>query len=258
MKKINPLSSFAVLFVLAAMTPQSVWSKACDPNNRKPASADLNCLKEEKDKLEKEVKKLVEDKQAVLKEIDEVKALLKNKEENDKKEAKKEKSDRKLEASEEIVDIMSVMTNLMLSQQQQQTMMMNQMFSLMSQSMQQFTYPQYDFQYEAKWNPYSLESLGNGFGYHQAKLNPYSIESLGEGFGIGLSHVSDKHIINPYQWPDLVKTPYRYPAQQPMQLDRQQMIMQQPIHGYDFGSPVQSAPEQKPQPQLQPQRILKA
>ncbi len=265
MKKTNLYSSFAVLFVMAAITPQTVWSKDCDFKNRMPASEQINCLKEEKDKLEKDIKKLIDDKEKIVKELDEVKAKKVPEEKVvEEKELKKEKEkkDKKIAADNEVYDLMFDMTSLLMSQQQQQTMMMNQMFSMMSMAMQNFSYPQQQPQQQydslfpfgqfgtlAGFNPYSLESLGSSFGTHQVKWNPYSLEGVG-GIGIGRQFSSHKSIYED----NFVKTPYRYPAEQPAQLERQQFIIQPPIHGYDFGQNPSTQMESVPQ-QLEQQKI---
>lgn len=262
MKKTNLYSSFAVLFVIAAVTPQTVWSKNCDFKNRMPASEQINCLKEEKDKLEKDIKKLIDDKEKIVKELDEVKAKKDPEEKvSEEKKKEKEKKDKKIAADNEVFDLMFDMTSLLMSQQQQQTMMMNQMFSMMSSAMQRFSYPQqpqqqYDslfpfgqFGTVAGHNPYSLESLGSSFSLHHAKWNPLSLEGVG---GIGLGHQYTSHQ-NIYQ-DNFVKTPYRYPAEQPAQLERQQLLFQPPIHGYDFGQNPSTNVEPVPQ-QMEQQKI---
>ncbi len=247
------LSPIAALLVLAAITPNSVWAAKCSPHNRKPASSEeINCLKEEKDKLENDMKKLVEDKQSILKELDELKS--KKKDSVEIKEAKKEdkKEDKKKEdkkADNEIVDVMFQMTSMMISQQQQQTLMMNQMFSMMNQQMQRFAYPKAD-SWSDYVSPYSFNHNSLNAGY-----NPYSLESLGKGIGLSASYA------NPYRDHEshYIKTPYRYPAEQPAQLHQQPLIMQPRIDGFDFGSPmdIPPVPQDKAPVQMVQQKILR-
>ncbi len=212
------LSPIAAVLVLAAITPHSVWAANCSPLNRKPASAEeINCIKEEKDKLENEMKKLVEDKQSILKELDELKS--KKQDSAEVKEAKKEDSNK------DIVDFMFQMTSMMISQQQQQTLMMNQMFSMMNQQMQNFAYPK-------------ANSWSNHSGPYSAGYNPYSFESLGHGIGHSAPYA------NPYrdQEASYIKTPYRYPAELPVQLDQQPFPIQPRIDGFNFGNPLDIPP----------------
>lgn len=261
-KPFSTSSAFAFLFVMAAVTPQSVWaSNKCEFNGRSPASDEqINCLKEEKDRLEKDMKKLVEDKEKIVQQLDELKSSKKDRSE-DESEDKHEKKDGKKVVAEnrdqDMADLMGYFTYMLLNQQEQQQAMMNQMFSFMTQSMQSFVYsqPQYDLGYQTKWNPYSLEGVGE-MGYHHSRHNQYSFDfGNGAGNGIGLGMNGQSFYQNPYsqnQQQDFVKTPHRYPAQMqtPMQLERGQILSQPPVSGYDFNpaAPMQSGQQQ---PQIQ-------
>lgn len=259
-KPFSTSSAFAFLFVMAAVTPQSVWaSNICEFKGRSPASDEqINCLKEEKDRLEKDMKKLVEDKEKIVKQLDELKSSNKENSE-DKSEDKAEKKGKKVVAEnrdQDMAEMMSYISYIMVSQQEQQMAVLNQMYSFMTQSMQSFVYsqPQYDFGYgnqQARWNPYTLEGVGE-MGYHHARHNQYSFD-FGNGAGIGIGMNGQSFYQNPYsqrEQQDFVKTPYRYPAQIPNQLERSQLIAPPPMSGYDFNpaAPMQS---QQPQPQFQ-------
>jgi hypothetical protein len=95
--------------------------------------AQVTCLKEKQPAdLEAQIKKLVEDKEAVVKELAELKKSKKSDDlfEDKKIEVKQEKKIVKSDNTEDVLGIMSQLTSLMVSQQQQQMMMMTQMFSM--------------------------------------------------------------------------------------------------------------------------------
>ena len=111
----------------------------------KKEEAQVSCLKDKQPSaLEDEIKKLMADKEAIVKEIDELKKSKKEEpKENDKKEvAKADKKD-------DYVSLISQMTSLMITQQEQQMMLMQQMFSMMNQMQT----PQMKYQ---QYNPYSF------------------------------------------------------------------------------------------------------
>lgn len=182
--------SFSALLTLSAFAPKVLWQEKHNVN-RFPASeeaitppkkslyemremdkhldkkiedkkeeAQVSCLKDKQPSaLEDEIKKLMIDKEAIMKEIAELK--------KDKEAPAAEKKDKKEEEvsrftdKEDFVSLVSQMTSLMLSQQQQQQMLMEQMFTMMSQ-MQQMQMPQNqqaNFMY-----PYAFEG-----GYPQAQ-----------------------------------------------------------------------------------------
>jgi hypothetical protein len=261
-KPFSTPSAFAFLFVMAAVTPQSVWaSNICEFKGRSPASEEqINCLKEEKDRLEKDMKKLVEDKQKIVQQLDELKSTKKDRSEDESEEKVEKKNSKKVVAEnrdQDMADLMGYFTYMLLNQQEQQQAMMNQMFSFMTQSMQSFVYsqPQNDLgHHQTKWNPYSLEGVGET-GYQHAQFNnQFSFEN---GSGIGISMNGQSFYQNPYsQSPqqDFVKSPHRYPAQiqTPMQLERGQILSQPPVSGYDFNPAIPMQSQQQVQPLQQP------
>lgn len=261
-KPFNNAYAFTALLVFAAITPQSVWASKCKViDGRMPASDEqITCLKEEKDRLEKDMKKLVEDKEKIVKELEELKSS-----------KKESSSDKKVIAKEEekhdqdVADMMGYFTYMLLNQQQQQEAMMNQMFSYMTQSMQNFVYSQsmqnnFGQQYYTGWkNPYSFQSFAE-MGNPYTSMNPLTTQGLGLGLGfgsgIGISYSGDSFYQNPYaqnQQQDFVKTPYRYPASQPSQMglmpnqmERSQIITPPRVDGYDFNKEVPVQSQQQP------------
>lgn len=163
-KQVAVVLSFSALLTLSAFAPKLLWQEHKNVN-RFPASkedpkieekkqdvdvikkeikikseeATVQCLKDEQSTaLEEEIKKLVADKEAIIKQIDDLKA-------------KKEKSpalDKKVAQAtdkEDVVALISQMASMMISQQEQQQMLMQQMFTMMNQLQTQMTmqsYPQ--------------------------------------------------------------------------------------------------------------------
>ena len=182
--------SFSALLTISAFAPHVFW-QADKQTKRSPASADENkeatkevkeeikkevveaqitCAKEKQPKdLEAEVKKLMEDKEQIMKELEELKAA-------GKKEEIKKVS--KFENQDDILGIMSQLSSLMVSQQQQQMMMMNQMFSLfqtqqpkqqswyspLSDYMSPYAFNASQFQFPSSKSLYSLDGIGHGIG----------------------------------------------------------------------------------------------
>ena len=102
------------LLSLKDLVPMSVGS-----DSREVKSVIVECLKESQPKeLEVEIKKLMEDKAKIINEIEELKVV------------KKEKNVTKTDYNQDIFGIMSQLTSLMASQQQQSMAMMTQMFSM--------------------------------------------------------------------------------------------------------------------------------
>ena len=138
--------------------------------------AQISCVKDKQPKdLEAEVKKLMEDKEKIMKELEELKAASKK---EDKKDDKKKVA--KTDYNEDILGIMSQLSSLMVSQQQQQMQMMNQMFSMFQtqQPKQQSWYsPLSDYM-----SPYAFHASQFDFpGYS----SPYSMEGIGSRVGLG-------------------------------------------------------------------------
>ena len=181
--------------------------------------AQVSCLKEQQPKdLEADIKKLMEDKEKIMKELEELKAATKVAKKEDKPEEKKDekkeeikddKKDKKLaktDYNEDIVGIMSQLSSLMISQQQQSMAMMTQMFSMFQaqQPKQQSSWysPMSDYM-----SPYAFNASQYNF------PNNKSIYSLDYGIGhkVGLGYNYGYHS-SPYSYSDYSDT--RVPAQE--------------------------------------------
>ncbi len=195
--------------------------------------AQVSCLKEKQPKeLEAEVKKLMEDKEKIMKELEELKA---SKKPDDKKEKKVAKTD----YNEDILGIMSQLTSLMISQQQQSMMMMTNMFSMFQaqQPKQQSWYsPMSDYM-----SPYAFNASQFEFPNHKSI---YSLEGMGQDVGLKYGYQSKPFYDYDYS---------RMPAQQsdfgPMfersQFDltgsfQPQKLEARPHNGFDFRPGVDS------------------
>ncbi|MBC7427977.1 MAG: hypothetical protein H7336_05150 [Bacteriovorax sp.] len=123
---------------------------------------------------------MMEDKEAVIKELAELKKSKKEKDE-DKLEAKKEKKIAKTDNTEDVLGIMSQLTSLMISQQQQQMLMMTQMFSMfqaqqpkqqsyysgfspMSDYISPYAFNASSFEFPRNESPYSLSGFNSRVG----------------------------------------------------------------------------------------------
>lgn len=201
--------SFSALLTLSAFAPKILWQE--DHNvNRFPASKEdskpegkkleeireltqeieikkeevqVSCLKDKQPSaLEDEIKKLMADKEAIVKEI------------ADLKKSKVEPVDDKAEVprftdKQDFVSLVSQMTSLMITQQQQQTMLMQQMFTMMNQMQM----PQ--MQYQQQFNPYS-------FGIQQFDSSAFQIQPTSE-FGVRFAQLGQnlsqvQPAMNPY------------------------------------------------------------
>lgn len=142
------------------------------------------CAKEEKsENLEEKIKKLVADKEAIMKEIEELKksrsASSETDEQKEFKEFKAAKKAREAKAevvpkhqySSDYMSLLSEMTSFMMSQQQQQAMMMQQMFSM-------FAPAQKNQGIEAFYSPYSFTPSRLEMSYEQYPLG-YSRHQIG-------------------------------------------------------------------------------
>lgn len=212
--------SFSALLTLSAFAPKVLWQEKHSVN-RFPASeeaitppkkslyemremdkhlqekievkkeeAQVSCLKDQQPSaLEEEIKKLMADKEAIMKEIADLK---KDKKEEPTEDKKEKKEVARFTEKEDFVTLISQMTSLMVSQQQQQQMIMEQMFSMMSQmqmpqNKQNFMSP-YSFEqsYPQAYSAYpELSTLGYNVGISygpqasqeaQAYQNPYAIQ----------------------------------------------------------------------------------
>ncbi|MBC7712428.1 MAG: hypothetical protein H7177_03765 [Rhizobacter sp.] len=145
--------------------------------------AQVSCLKEKQPAdLEAQIKKLMEDKEAVVKELAELK---KSKKDEPKDEVVKEKKEKKAsiaDNTEDVLGIMSQLTSLMISQQQQQMLMMTQMFSMfqmqqpkqqsqqynafspLSEYMSPYAFNASSFEFPKNESPYSLSGFNSRIG----------------------------------------------------------------------------------------------
>ena len=163
-KQVAVAVSFSALLTLSAFAPKIFWQENKSNIGRFPASkedsavqeeikeekaqaAAIQCMKDDQPKeLEAEIKKLVADKEAIIKEIED----LKTKKEEPSHD-KKEKEVVKIEKKEDFTIMLSQMTSLMISQQEQQQKLMDQMFSMMNMMQMQMSqqplhqYPQQNF-----------------------------------------------------------------------------------------------------------------
>lgn len=265
--------SFTALLTISAFAPHVFWQ--ADKTNRFPASleedrleelaqkkevpklselkaveiksqevklvevdAQVSCLKEAQPKeLEAEVKKLMEDKEAILKELAELKKA-KNTEE--KKEDIKEDDKKKIvktDYNQDILGIMSQLTSLMVSQQQQQMSMMTQMFSMfqmqqpkqtsswnspMSDYMSPYAFNASNFEFPRHQSIYSLSGLGNNIGLG------YSGGGMSEMYGEALSARTPAQFDNQ---PMFDRSHIESESFQPRVLTPKDMV---PHNGYDF------------------------
>jgi hypothetical protein len=134
----------------------------------------VTCLsKNENAKVEEDVKKQLKDKEDVLKEI----AALKSENEELKKKSEKPKAEIKAN-NEDVVSLLSQITNLLMSQQQAQLQLQNQMFSMMSMmpmnsnSMNMNPYAlSYDYtSYHSSPYSYSYPSLNDTIGFYGSNI----------------------------------------------------------------------------------------
>lgn len=145
-----------------------------DELKKKEEEIAVQCLKDKSSKLEDEIKKLVDDKKAILKQLADLKKDKKEDKEDDaddKEDKKEDKKDKKGVAKveqQDVLGIMSQLTSLMLSQQEQQMMMMDQMFSMMS-SMQR---PQAQYQRQSPYDMFSpVSSYMSPYAYNHNSFN---------------------------------------------------------------------------------------
>lgn len=178
--------------------------------------------KSQQKKLEEEMEKLLKDKEAVVKQI----ATLKEEKEEIKKKVKPESAKKEVREEDELnvdnkqmIALMSAMTNMFLSQQQAQSQMQNQMFTM---QMPQMQYPNMNFgygQYMAN-NPYMVygNSFYNPMGYqysYNSNFNQFPtmqndiFSNSGVGIGVNMQQNSfplqqmerqPSSIVNQYQF----------------------------------------------------------
>lgn len=185
--------SFGALLTLSIFAPKIFWQDSYNVS-RFPASeeaimplekenkeeekstTEVSCLKETQPiALEEEIKKLMADKETILKEIEDLKT--------NKKESQKVAS---VSNDKDIVALISQMTSIMISQQEQQQTLMLQMFTMMNQmQMPMQSYPQQESWSQDFMYPMSFESstFGNSI----------------PGISIGLPYQSLTSYQNPYE-----------------------------------------------------------
>lgn len=160
----------AELTPLKELVPMSVGSES-----REVKSVVVGeCSKETQPKeLEAEIKQLMEDKAKVINEIEEL------------KESKKEKKKTaKADYNEDIIGIMSQLSSLMISQQQQSMVMMNQMFS-MFQSQQPKQQPWYSPMSDYM-SPYAFNA--SNFMFPKPSYDLMYPMNMGSGIGLTYDH----------------------------------------------------------------------
>lgn len=228
--------SFSALLTLSALAPKVLWQEEKHNVNRFPASeeaitppkkslyemremdkhlekkievkkeeAQVSCLKDKQPSaLEDEIKKLMADKEAIMKEI----ADLKKSKEEPVIEHKDKKEVSRFTEKEDFVSLVSQMTSMMITQQQQQQMLMEQMFSMMNQMQMQM--PQN--QQQNFMSPYAFEGS-----YPQAIQGyPQAYPSLGDyGVDVGLKYEPQQH--GGYPQVQAYQNPYA------IQMDQSQM-----------------------------------
>lgn len=214
--------------------------------DEKSEIANLLCLaKNEAAKLSEEVKKLLKDKEEVVAEVNKLK-----KENEDIKNKTSEEKLKKPVSNEDVLAMLSQMTNLMLSQQQLQMQMQNQMFSMMNpmsniSSMNMFN----------QFNPYAYNpyNLNFNYGFNSGIYSsPYpSMNSMdgmmgfyGNSIGLGSTFNSGSH----YGYPSTSQVfqpveQNRAPAAQYSMLPEQNLQPQ--IRGFDLsnGSTTMQQPD---------------
>lgn len=201
--------SFSALLTVNAFAPQMFWD--AKHTGRFPSSLEedrlealelqkkeeeqkaeqkkdsVQCLKDDKaSKLEEEIKKLMSDKESILKELADLKK--EKKEEPAKKEEPKEEVKKpvaKKESQESVLDIMSQLTSLMISQQQQQMMMMQEMFSMMSYSQRSYQNPYSRSMRNSYMDEYMSPFAYQHDSYAQPQYrSPYSFDQMNYGVGL--------------------------------------------------------------------------
>lgn len=224
-------------------------------NSAPPVVEQVACKSESKgEKLEADIKKLLEDKESVLKQIDGLK-----KENEDLKlklttvpEAKKQQLAPKEEShkseNSEVISLMSQMTTMFSAQMQSQMQMQLQMMSMLSQ-MQNNTLPQ--------MNPYSYLpsqfSRSQNFGYpHAGSYGGYPTlsDSIGLGaMGVGISAPTSpwSDYQNPYSiMPSMTRQPISSPSDYGFSFNRPQLIQ-----GFDFNQTPATSEQRLPELQKQ-------
>lgn len=195
-KQVAVVVSFTALLTLSVFAPKVLWQENTIVNrfpasieDSKDESKNVQCLKDEQPTaLEAEIKKLMADKESILKEI----ADLKAKKEDSPSHDKKDKKVTQTSENEDVISIMSQMTSMMISQQEQQLSLMQQMFTMMNQ-MQMMQIQSYPQQYNQSQNFMSAFQAPQGFNQQSSIFG-----TLGEGIGISYPAQSAPAYQNPY------------------------------------------------------------
>lgn len=244
--------SFSALLSVNAFAPQKIWeakniigrAPAADENaDKKETKKDeaIQCKEKSRADLESELKKLVEDKEAILKELKELK---------DKKAQSKEIVNSS-ENTANVLQIMSQLSSLMISQQQQQQVLMAQMFPLMMQMNSSSSY----------MGNRSLAPYMSPYGFNSQNLPVYqsndTLSALGNHWGIGMSYNDYFNPKSNQNSAGFMHVPYRFPSSEsplnyPLNinsLERQSLPQSQRIDGFDFSnsSPISGRNEFAPQ-----------
>lgn len=206
--------------------------------------ANLLCLaKNEAAKLSEEVKKLLKDKEEVVAEIDKLK-----KENEDFKKSSEDKV-KKPVSNEDVVSMLSQMTNLMLSQQQLQMQMQNQMFSMMNPMNNNSSMNMFNQFNPYAYNPYNL-NFNYGFNtgiYSSPYPSMNSMDSMmgyyGNSIGLGSSFHSFSQPIGQVAQVYQATEQNRAPAAQYSMMPEQNLQPQ--IRGFDLtnGSTILKQPD---------------
>jgi flagellar biosynthesis chaperone FliJ len=193
--------------------------------------ANLLCLaKNEAAKLSEEVKKLLKDKEEVVAEIDKLK-----KENEDFKKSSEDKV-KKPVSNEDVVSMLSQMTNLMLSQQQLQMQMQTQMFSMMNPMNNNSSMNMFNQFNPYAYNPYNL-NFNYGFNtgiYSSPYPSMNSMDSMMGYYGNSIGQVAQVYQATEQN---------RAPAAQYSMLPEQNLQPQ--IRGFDLtnGSTMMKQPD---------------
>lgn len=204
-KQVAIVVSFSALLTLSAFAPKELWQKNTIANRfpasiedskedskveSKDESKNAQCLKDQQPTaLEDEIKKLMADKESILKEIEDLKA----KKEESPSHNKQDKKIAQTSETEDAISIMSQLTSMMISQQEQQMIVMQQMFSMMNQ-MQMMQIQSYPQQYNQSQNFMSAFQAPQAY-YQQ----PSIFGVLGQEIGISYSDQSAPSYQNPYE-----------------------------------------------------------
>ena len=192
-KEVKKIEAPEVIITVVEVT----GTKAEEVKTTEKEVAQVTCLQDKQPTaLEEEIKKLMADKESILKEIEDLKASKVASQKVDKIE-KVEKTEKIKKSSDKESDInlISRMTSMMISQQEQQQMLTQQMFTMMNQMMQM----QMNSSRQSSQNftgPMNFEAPQIGM----TNFYPHSsnFENYGQGVGIGYPSQTMFSYKNPY------------------------------------------------------------